>query len=401
MRKKIKISDLVLGMYIDELCGSWMDHPFWKSSFKLVKQADLDVLHKTTVREVWIDTAKGLDASPAAEQSEAEPAEQQAEALLIQAAGDMDKPVRLDMEQELVQARKIQARAKRVVLDMFAEARMGKALPMGDMAELVDEINESVARNGSALLSLVRLKSKNDYTYLHSVAVCALMIALARQLDLPEHLVSELGIAGLLHDVGKIAIDNSVLNKPGRLTDAEFDLMKTHPLRGWEMLRTSGITDEITLDVCRHHHERMDGAGYPDRLSGDALSLYARMGAVCDVYDAVTSIRCYKQAWEPAEALRKMASWQKGHFDEKIFQAFVKTVGIYPTGTLVKLRSNRLAIVTDQSDSSLLLPVVKVFFSTSANTWIKQEMLDLSRSQDSVLSVEESATWKIDISSVA
>ena len=148
----------------------------------------------------------------------------------------------------------------------------------------------------------MRLKTKDDYTYLHSVAVCALMLVLGRQMGLEGEALRSVGGAGLLHDVGKMAIADEVLNKPGRLTDSEFDLIKTHPVRGWEILQASEIGDATVLDVCRHHHERVDGSGYPDRIQGEALTLFARMGAVCDVYDAVTSDRAYKQGWEPAEA---------------------------------------------------------------------------------------------------
>jgi HD-GYP domain len=194
-----------------------------------------------------------------------------------------------------------------------------------------------------------------------------------------------------------MAVPENVLNKPDRLTEQEFEIIKTHSVKGWEMLKASPEVDEVALDVCLHHHERVDGTGYPDRLSAPALSMAARMGAVCDVYDAITSNRCYKRGWAPAEALRKMAEWQDGHFDQGVFQAFVKTVGIYPVGTLLKLKSGRLAVVTDQSALSLLKPIVKVFFSTRSNTFIAMELLDMSRTQDAIESVEDVAKWGLDI----
>lgn len=401
MRRKVKVSDVRLGMYIDELCGSWMDHPFWRTSFLLEDTGDLDTLRKSAVRDVWIDTARGLDLLTPPEYDDEAATEQYTEAVLLQAVEpEPARPQQTSLEGELVQARVVQARAKQAVMDMFAEARMGNALPTGAIAGLVDEIDQSVARNSGALLSLVRLKNKDDYTYLHSVAVCALMLALGRQLGLPQRLSSTLGMAGLLHDVGKMAIPSEVLDKPGRLTDDEFEIIKSHPEHGWGLLRQAQIEDEIVLDVCRHHHERVDGTGYPDGLSGEALSLYARMGAVCDVYDAVTSNRCYKAGWAPADALRKMAGWQDGHFDERIFKAFVKTVGIYPVGTLVRLKSGRLGVVVGQSAKSLLLPVVKVFFSTLSHARIRMEQVDLSLAGDAVHGVEDPDVWRFDVAQI-
>ena len=226
------------------------------------------------------------------------------------------------------------------------------------------------------------------------------MIALGRQLGLKDEELKQAGIAGLLHDIGKVFIPHEVLNKPGKLTEEEFNIVKTHPLKGWEFLKNSNEVNELTLDVCRHHHERVDGKGYPDKLSGETLTLFARMGAVCDVYDAITSDRCYKKGWEPAESIRKMAEWKNGHFDEVIFHAFVKTVGIYPTGSLLKLKSGRLGVVTDQSKSSLTKPLVKVFFSTRSNAHILQEIIDLSKSTDSIANLENPLQWGFNLNEI-
>jgi putative nucleotidyltransferase with HDIG domain len=397
MRKKIKVQDLKLGMYVDELCGSWMDHPFWKTAFKLDHSKDLTTLQQSNIREVWIDTLKGVDVARQSGEVSTEEAELKTEKILLQATTEQKIEMRVPLEQELERAKKLQNKAKQAVMSMFKEARMGKALPMGEMASLVDEINDSVTRNPGALLSLSKLKNKDDYTYLHSVAVCALMIALGKQLGMNGDMLKTLGMAGLLHDIGKIVIPDEILNKPGRLTEQEFDEIKAHPLKGWEMLKVYPGANDVVLDVCLHHHERVDGTGYPDRLSGAALSLFARMGAVCDVYDAITSNRCYKAGWEPAEALRKMAEWQDGHFDESVFRAFVKTVGIYPVGTLLKLKSGRLAVVTDQSNQSLLKPIVKVFFSSRSNAPIAMEYVDMTHTQDRIENVENPAKWGFDL----
>ena len=402
MRKKIRVEKVRLGMYIHELCGSWMDHPFWRKSFLLDKEADLNTLHNCGIQEVWIDPQRGLDAEDDAVAVSDEEAERQITAeLALIAKAKPQIEARVSLHDELERARKLQAKSKAAVTSMFQEARMGKAIKVSEAAPLVDEISRSITRNPEAFINLTRLKTKDDYTYMHSVAVCALMIALGKQLGLPEEELKEVGLAGLLHDVGKMMVNQDVLNKPGKLTDEEFALMKEHPRRGWELLKDSSEITPIALDVCLHHHERMDGKGYPEQLAGDQISLYARMGAVCDVYDALTSNRCYKNGWEPAETIRKMAEWRSGHFDERVFQAFVKTIGIYPSGTLVRLKSGRLAIVMEQTEKSLLTPIVKVFFSTKSNEPLMPEMLDLSRSQETIVSAEDPAQWGFDLKQIS
>lgn len=372
MLRRIPTTELRLGMFITELCGSWIDHPFWKKRFLLQDERDLRRLLDSGVAEVVIDTTRGLDTAVAnAEATAPTPAAPTAEPA-------MAVPLRVALDEEVSRAYRLCARSRDAVVSMFNDVRMGQAIDAEKVVELVEEITESVLRNPDALISLARLKRADEYTYMHSVAVCALMIGLARQLGLSEQDVQEAGIAGLLHDVGKMAIPDAVLNKPGKLTDGEFAVVRNHPEAGVRLLRDSPRVSEIALDVCLHHHEKVDGTGYPHRLRGDQISLFARMGAVCDVYDAVTSNRPYKAGWGPAEAVRRMAEWSGSHFDEAVFQAFVKTVGIYPTGSLVRLESGRIGVVVEQHPHSLLKPRVKVFFSSKSREPIPQRVLDLA-----------------------
>ncbi|MDN2699815.1 HD-GYP domain-containing protein [Janthinobacterium sp. SUN073] len=396
MLKKITSSELMLGMYVERLGRSWLENPFWKRSFLLESPSDLERIRATRLSEVWIDTARGL----APPEPVAAPPVPAADAVCneaeVQAVSVANVAPALSREAEMAHARRLIERTRQAVQTMFDEARMGKALAVGQAYELVDDIASSVLRGGGVLLGLARLKTADNYTYMHSVAVCALMTALARELELAPEQVRSAGLAGLLHDIGKMAVPSSILNKPGSLSDAEFSSVRAHPAAGHRMLIEVDDIDPVALDVCLHHHEKLDGSGYPKGLCGEEISLYARMGAICDVYDAITSNRPYKQGWCPAESLRRMAAWRGGHLDATLFAAFVKCLGIYPLGTLVRLQSERLAVVVGQAaGKTLTSPTVRVFFSIRAGTCIAPCVIDLAAPgcQERIVSTESAAQW--------
>ena len=393
MRKKISVDELVVGMNVAELCGSWMDNPFWRTAFVLSEPKQISALQSSKIREVWIDVEPGADlpdqAAPRAVQRvEASPLEQ--------AAGLEQRPLApVAIADELARAAQICAQARVAVTAMFREARMGNTVDAKGVGQLVEDIADSVTRNASALISLARLKTADDYTYMHSVAVCAMMIALARQLALSEADVQAAGVAGLLHDIGKALLPMDLLNKPGKLTPAEFLIVKTHPMLGFQLLSDSKSPDPMALEVCLQHHEKADGSGYPKGLKGTEISLYAKMGAVCDVYDAITSNRPYKAGWDPAESMRQMGLWAEGHFDPAVFQAFARSLGIYPVGSLVRLTSGRIGVVTEQSPGALTMPVVKVFYSDKLKQRIAPETVNLSApgGSEKISAREDPAKW--------
>jgi HD-GYP domain-containing protein (c-di-GMP phosphodiesterase class II) len=395
MLKRINVQQLTIGMHLKEFCGSWMEHPFWRTSFVITDIKDIESILASSIKEVWIDCSKGLDVAPGQMAISESDSEAQVDAELNQAATQSRQLERVPVAAELARAKKICAKSKQAVASMFQEARMGKAVDTAGAQKLVEEISNSVSRNPGALISLARLKTADDYTYMHSVAVCALMVALSKQLDLDETETRSAGIAGLLHDLGKAVMPMDVLNKPGKLSEAEFAIIKGHPVEGHRMLLGGSNVDPVALDVCLHHHEKTDGSGYPKGLKDTAISRFAKMGAVCDVYDAITSNRPYKAGWDPAESLRKMAEWTQGHFDPTIFQAFVRSLGIYPIGSLVRLSSGRIGIVVEQSAKSLLAPQIKVFFSTKANARVRPELVDLSRPgcPEKIAAREEPGKW--------
>ncbi|OYV00621.1 MAG: phosphodiesterase [Burkholderiales bacterium PBB5] len=409
--KQIPVTDLRLGMFLHALDGRWLDHPFWKTRFVLRDPADVQGLLASPVKTCWIDTARGRDVTPPEPVSDEQvpapleaPAPEAtvsaptvsavaAPASVTPAASPVSRPPQAPMADELQRASLLCQRSREAVTTMFAEARLGRALEAERCMPLVDDITQSVFRNPGALVSLSRLKTADDYSYMHSVAVCALMVSLAHQLGWDDVASREAGLAGLLHDLGKAAMPLEILNKPGKLTEDEFAVMRTHPQRGHEMLQEARGAPAAAMDVCLHHHERVDGRGYPHGLQGERLSQLARMGAVCDVYDAITSNRPYKAGWDPAESIARMASW-RGQFDDDIFRSFVRSLGIYPNGALVRLASGRLAVVMAQNPQALTAPVVKAFYDTRTEMPLSPRIIDLARdNSDRIIDREPPGRW--------
>jgi len=387
--KKIPASRAGLGMYVRRIEGKWLDHPFWRGSFLVADTETLKLLRALSEHEIWIDTHKGVDAEAPAPQPDVA-------AAMVHATPEGELPP-TGFGGDVVRAEAIRDRAKVAARALFEDARMGRALRMESLANVIDEVESAIARNPAAMLSVLRLKNKDDYTYLHSVAVAALMMALGRRLGFEGAQLTELGLAGLLHDIGKVGIPDATLNKPGRLEPLEWASVRQHPEIGWDILRRESTASPVALDVCLHHHEKVDGSGYPHKLGGEEISRVARMGAICDVYDAITSDRPYKRGWEPAEAIRRMAEWQEGHFDRDIFHAFVKLVGIYPTGTIVRLASERLAIVLSQSGGSSLTPTVRLICTVPDGEPLDPLVLELEEGADRIVGIEDAARWGLQV----
>ena len=377
MIKKIASRDLLPGMFIHELDCDWLTHPFLRNQFKLSSEQQIQKILDTGIHHVYIDTEKGLDVA------DAPTAEEVRETLHKQmieiATSQPSEIVRVSREEEIERAHAIKGRAQQLVRNVMADVRLGRAVEVEQIDGMVGSITESILRNSGAILGLLTIKNKDDYTFLHCVSVCAFMVAFCRTLGLDPETTRQAGMGGLLHDTGKALVPDAVLNKPGKLTDEEYEIIKRHPGDGHEILLRSPEIGPIPLDITRHHHERMDGNGYPDKLPGGQISQLVRMSAIVDVYDAITADRCYHRGMPATDALRKLHEWSDFHFDPKLVQAFIRCVGIYPVASLVRLESGRLAIVTEQNEDSLLLPKLKVIFNTKTGNPVEPYNLDLSR----------------------
>jgi len=400
---RLPTSQVCVGMYVNSFCGSWLQHDFFRTSFLIDSPKIVERLRASGLEAVMIDPSRGVapvaksaaGAAPLVPEALAQaPAEPVAEVTPDAPKEAKPKPL-APLSQEMDKARDVTRMVRNTVESLFRDAQLGRNLDAQRIDTAVRSVHESLDRNPGALLSLVRIKRADEYTYMHSVAVSALMAQLAKTLGMDDAAQHQAATAGLLHDIGKVGVPNEILNKPGRLTEDEFTAVRNHPRNGYELLARGGEFDDVALDVCLHHHERIDGRGYPDRLKGDEITLFAKMGAICDIYDAISSNRPYKSAWTPFESLRQMASWGKGHLDHEIFRAFVQSIGVYPVGSIVKLKSNRLAIVTEQNINELRKPVLKAFYSTQLHERIEPRFIQLGKGHEEIVSVEDPEYWNL------
>ena len=394
---RVRKEDLRLGMWIESLEGNWLDLPFWKSNFLLSEAEELRALQSGEVETVWIDEARSLPPAIAhltapAPAQRPRPSQVSARTPAKPAAAAAPKPRRAAPANEFHAAETVLADCKAAVDELFAKVRSGDAAAIEDAAPVVSGIAESVERNPDALITLARVRTLDEYTYLHSVAVSALMIVLARELQLPPDYVKQAGTAGLFMDVGKAFLAPALLGKRGAFSDEDWAQMREHPKFGADAVESSGEMSKIVADVCLHHHERYDGSGYPHRLKGDEISLFARMAALCDTYDALCSARPHRPAFGPADAVAEMYKL-KGHFDESLLTSFIKSIGIYPVGSLVRLESRMLACVAAQRRDQLTKPVVRTFYSIPQRMQVPVQEVDLAEADDRIVAREDPARW--------
>jgi putative nucleotidyltransferase with HDIG domain len=400
MTKRIDVERLKPGMYIADLGSDWLDHPFLRKSFPVKDEATIAKIVEAGIHQVYIDPERGFDVDDAPTHHEVE---QQLEQEMAQVAAQPTPERRISASEEMGRARQIHAEANKIIHNIMRDVRMGEQVQLERVEPVVEKLTESILRNGSALLSLCRVKNKDDYTFQHSVSVCALHVSFCRAVGMDAATIRLAGIGGLLHDIGKVKVPAAILNKPGRLEDDELVVMKSHVVESKKILdQTAGIT-ETSIQVAHEHHERHDGSGYPRGIKGGEISQMGRMAAICDVYDAITSDRVYHKGMAPHEALRKIFEWSKFHFDPALVQQFLRAIGIYPVGTLVMLESGRIGVVLEQSTANLLHPLVRVFYDSRRRQYLPPQEIDLSRplghgGGDKITGHEIADRWGIDLS---
>ena len=398
MIKKIKVEQLKPGFFVHDFNCGWLHHPFLADRTKLKTDKDIEKVVKHGIRELYIDTDKGLDIDDAPTKQEAD---QELQSELDQLSGIPTGPkTPHDFGEEIVRARQLISEVKQTTQKLMHNVRLGKRMDISQAETIVDKMTDSVLRNKDALVSLLRIKNVDEYTYLHSMAVSALCISFAQGLDFDSTKIKQIGIGGLLHDIGKMKVPMEILNKPGPLSEKEFEIMKRHVKEGESTLQQYTNLDQSCTCVTSHHHERLDGTGYPEGLKGDQISLFGQIAAIVDIYDALSSERCYKKAMLPTEALKKLFEWSQSYLNRDLVEKFIAHLGIYPIGTLVRLESSFLAVVIAHGEKGLIHPVVRAVYDIRKAKLVKPFDIDLSRqfsagNSHGIVGCESSEKWQI------
>jgi HD-GYP domain-containing protein (c-di-GMP phosphodiesterase class II) len=389
MLKRIAISQVELGMFLHKLEGSWFKHPFWKSRFLLDDPSMLAELQESALDTVVIDTEKGLDLRavprrPVANDHTPPPptvfrtARRSLQPVRREAAAHVDlrSTAPQTMTREFGLAKKVAGESRKVVSRMFLQARLGKTIKAAQVEPVIEDIFASIQRNPHAFNGLMRCKRDNEFVYRHVLAVSALMISLARQMKLPPAQIREAGLAGLLMDVGIGHLPVDLGAYGGDYRNVPFKVFEQHVELGHQLLTGGGGLSPRVLETCMAHHEALDGSGYPNKLKGDDIGLFPRMAAVCDTYDAMVSDTAEGVGMNPASAIEQL-SYMKDWFDGDVLKQFIDMLGIYPIGSVVRLRSDRLAMVVDQDPADYSRPRLRTFWSIPQSKLIRSEYVEL------------------------
>lgn len=357
---KVNVDELTQGMYVSRLDRPWIDTPFMFQGFRIESDKDIDDL-KCHCNFVFVD----IDKSVCQLQDRAfVPAQAAASPPPVTRVTRSTSPSSDEFKHYMKHALTVHTTAKNYINHMMQNVREGKEINVREAKALVTDLANDIVENPTALIWLTQLKNRDEYTSIHSLNVCILALFFGRSLQLGNQQLNELGLGALLHDIGKLRVPLEILNKPGALTDEEFDIMKKHTTDGYNLLKDKPEISQPSLDIIQHHHERIDGEGYPYGLENEQIGLYSKIVKIVDVYDAVTSKRIYHNEVPPYVALNCIYSDRNTAFDEKLVQQFLKHMGIYPVGSTVELSTGEVGVVTTVNEKRHLTPTLLLVLDT-------------------------------------
>lgn len=399
MRKKISVEDLQVGMYVSELDRPWRETPFLFQGFEVRSNDDIEQL-KRYCSHVYVGIPDVQKNTPARRPTATTPPQnpsraQESRRSASESAGsrnfdERDLLKRLEssrfsgsyhdrttLEEEISEIQHTQSEARATVQTFMEDARLGKSIDGPGAKRVVGGLVDSVLRNPDALTCFIQLKKRDEYTAMHSLRVCILALGFGRHLGLPPDELRLLGIGAMLHDIGKMKIPLDILNKPGELTESEFQLMKTHVPRGVEILEEVPGIPQSAIQVARCHHERYSGGGYINGYQGDQIGLYGMIGGIVDCYDAITSDRAYHTGLSAHLTLKEMYTWRGREFHAGLVEQFIQCMGIYPIGSVVALNTGDVGVVITMNRQRRLKPRVALVRKADGTLYTSKTVVDL------------------------
>lgn len=398
MKKKIDVNDLEMGMYVSELDRPWLETPFMFQGFELVNNEQIEELRKHCAY-VFIDITKGIDIPPkkkagyemrkAALDAADEKIKARLRELTTSSSSDKKqkrKPYidRVTFEQEMEKAKEYEAEARAAMRVAVEDAANDQKIDLERATSAVTRMADSIIRNPDAMVCLSQLKDVSEYTALHSVRCAILALAFGRHLALSREELIVLGMGALLHDIGMSKVPEEIMNKQGGLDPKEFEIMKKHIQWGVEIVQRSGNVHPGVIDFIQQHHERADGTGYPTGRMKEAIAPAGSIGAIIDVYDAVTSERLYSGGLSAEEALKRMYEWRDKDFNAQLVEEFIKCMGIFPIGSLVELSSGSVGVVVTINRARRLKPKVALVLTASKTPYSHKVVTDLAEHKDAM-----------------
>ncbi len=353
MRRKLNVSELAIGMYVAELDKPWENSSFLFQGFQIETDEDLAKLREEC-QFVFIDEAQSTPASlkPAAPRASAGPG--------VTTTITSRAPPDTGFKREIKEVARTQELARTSIKRVMDEVKLGKTLDTKETKGAVQQMVSAITVNPNSMLWLANLRLKHERTASHCLNCAILCISFGKQIGLSEVDLNMLGQGAMLHDIGKVRLPPSILDKPGPLSEEELLIMRRHPIDGEAVLKLTRQLPDKVLEIVRSHHERLDGKGYPDGLSGDQVPLGARIVGMVDTYDSLTSESPYHPAMTPADALRVLRTEGAEQFGLDLVQEFIRCLGIYPIGSLVECNNGALAVIVSSTPASRLKPVIMV-----------------------------------------
>lgn len=372
MIKKVKVKDLRVGVFVHDFNCSWSDGALYIEQNLINSEHVIDILRSWEIEEVYIDTSRGLDIDR--KKIFHEQGKQSSEVVRNRHRARPEVP----LVRELDSAKKVTQTAKDVMRQAHQQATEGKAPDVDPMYELARQMKSSLDRNRDALTLLTRIRRKDEYTLHHSISVSSLVLNMCLYCQVSDQQTLDLAVGALFHDIGKALVPQNILNKPGKLTDDEYREIQRHVEYSVDILsKTKGLPLEC-YDIALHHHERHDGTGYPHRQAENQISYGAQLTCISDVFDAITSERCYKPGMDTVLGLRKIYEGRGSFFSEEVTRDFVECVGVYPVGTSVILEDGRSGIVVGSTED-IMRPEVQILYDEKKKIRLKPYKVDLSQ----------------------